>query len=344
MRLVSMRWPASLVARSVVVFLLLGLVGGLGAIVAWRLTALPADAAFRVGDTVVTEDEYQQKADVLEALYGIKPPDSETANDEYRRQTARAIVLGMVFEQAGRARGIVISEEAARDHLAKSIEQGFPNGRQGFAELLGNAGASEADVLTAIKLQMTVGRLFHDVTADPLPKITEAMLREYYQRHTDQFTRPETRRVRNIVVASREDAEKVLGGVRSGMDMAELARTYSLDASSRDSGGDLGFVSREQLEPGYADATFSASPGKPFGPVKTTSGWNVGEVVGIRPGERLSFEDVEDKVRAEVLRQRAFERWREWVAERLRTADVDYADEYRPSNTELVGQHPGASP
>ncbi|MQA12626.1 MAG: peptidylprolyl isomerase [Pseudonocardiaceae bacterium] len=337
MKLTVPGWPESLAARVIIAALTPMFVVGVALIVVPRLTDLPDDAAFQVEDTVVTEESLRNRIDVLEALYGIRPPAEGEQADRFRRDSAKAVAVSIVLETAARDRGIVISDKAARDTLTRVIEQQYgPGGRAAFVELLGNAGASEQDVLDEIKRQQDIARLFEQVTKD-VPEVTDADLRRAFEERRDQLVTPEQRHLRNIVVATKEQAEQMLQRARSGVDFSVLAQENSLDQSTRNSGGDLGFVTQQQLASEYADAAFEAPTGSLFGPVQTQFGWNVGQVLKLRPARALQFDQVKDQLRTTLASERAREVWRDWLARQIRGANVQYADGYRPA-------HPDAPP
>ncbi|MBA0127205.1 peptidyl-prolyl cis-trans isomerase [Haloechinothrix sp. YIM 98757] len=297
-----------------------------------RLTGLPDDAALRIGDVVVTESEFDERVDVLEALYGIRrPADGDEQAETFRRDSAKAMAVGMILENAARERGIEVSDKTARDHLDDMIEKRMgEGGRAAFIDLLGNAGASEEDVLDEIKRQETTSRLMDEVTADA-DEITEDDVRTAFAERQDEMVAPEQRRLRNIVVASESEARELLDRLADGADFATLARRHSLDASTREQDGDLGLVRERQLDERYGEAAFSAAEGDTFGPVETEHGWNVGYVVEVVDERELTFEEAREELRRTLESERDLEIWRDWLGERIREADVEYADAYRPA-------------
>jgi peptidyl-prolyl cis-trans isomerase C len=321
---------------------------GLAVLLALRVTSLPANAAFRVGDTVVTRPELVNRLDLLRALYGIQAPPDPAKRDAFRRQSAQAVALSMLLDRAARDEGIVVEGKDVQDAFDQLIKARFPNGRGEFVELLGAVGASEKDVTDEITRQQTTRRLYEKITAAHAAEleVSEPEARRYYEQNPARFVDPETRHLRNIVVATESEAAEVIAKARSGVDFGQLAKQFSLDESTRDIGGDLGFVGRDRLDPDYAVAAFAGPVGDLFGPVRANKGWNVGQVTELHPAGQLSFEQVSDQLRAELKNAKSLLIWRDWVAERIRAADIQYADEFRPAepNEPIPGDSAGPAP
>lgn len=340
MRLPTPTWPKRLPTRIAVVVAVLLVAAGATFLVIDRMRALPDNAAFRIGDHVVTEAALQDRIDVIEALYGIRQPAGGKRADAFRRASAKAVAVSYVLDSAARDRGIVIADRAARDSLTKMIERQMgPQGRAKFVELLGQIGASEHDVLAEIKRQQRTARLVKEATKDVAP-VSEADVRRAFHERRDQMRTSEKRRIRNIVVASKKEANRALQQVQSGTDFTKLVQRNSLDQSTRATGGDLGFVVHDQLEQHYADAAFATAPGKFFGPIKTRFGWNIGQILEVRKPTPLSYEDVKKDLRATLESERVMKAWRDWLGAELKKADVEYADQYRPANPDAPPKWP----
>jgi peptidyl-prolyl cis-trans isomerase C len=321
------------IALGLVATLLLPVVTvGLLVLVVTRLTDLPDGVALRVGHTDVTDEQLQQRMNALDALYGIEAPKDGPARDSFVRNSAKAVAVSIVIDQAAEERGIVVSDKAAQDAVDQLIEQKFgAGGRDAFVTLLGEVGASMQNVLDEIKRQQSFDQLVGQVTGG-VPEPTEADARSLYDSDRADMVLPSQRRLSNIVVGSLEDADMVLQRARSGTDFGTLAKGLSLDQASHNAGGDLGYVTRAQLEEPYAQPAFDAPVGALFGPVQTKSGWNVGKVVEARPEVPLAFEQVQEQLRDQLRRDRQTKAWNDWLTQRLRDADLSYADKYRPAD------------
>lgn len=304
-----------------------------------RLTGLPSDAALRVGGiggTVVTRAELDRRVHMLDSLFGIRAPGDPAGEDRFRRESAQSIAVSTVLDRAAAQRGIVVSDDAARSQLSGMIDKQM-GGRDAYVQLLGETGASDGDVLEEIKRQMRTSQLAQQVASPSAMQVTSADAEAYFRTHPAEMVAPEQRHLRNIVVSSQDEANDILRRVRGGEDFAAVATQSSLDQSTRNVGGDLGWLSRDRLEDPYAAAAFGAAPGAFVGPVQTKDGWNVGQVLEIHPAAPLGLPQVEPALLDRLRSERVLATWRGWMDNAIRTADVQYADDLRPADPTSAG-------
>ncbi|WP_064743016.1 peptidylprolyl isomerase [Pseudonocardia spinosispora] len=324
---------ARLVLAVVAPLVAIGLVAGVSA---W-VTALPSDAAFRADGVVTTRTELAGRIKMLGALYGIQQPEDPAQQDRFRRDAAKMVVLTSVIDHAARQRGIEVSEQAVQARLNELVAGLNPPGEDSFIRLLSETGASRPDVLDEIRRQIRSATLIGQVVGGPVKELGEADYQRYFTEHAAELAVPEQRHLRNIVVRTRAQADQVAQRAREGTDFAALVTESSLDRATRDTQGDLGVLTGDQLEPGYRDAAFQAPPGSVFGPVQTSSGWNVGRVDEVRPSVPRTYEQARDEVVGTVRDLRIAQTWNAWLSRQVEDADVRYADDYRPAD-------PGAPP
>jgi peptidyl-prolyl cis-trans isomerase C len=308
-------------------------VAGGSLLVHQRLTALPDDAVLRYDDQVVTQADLKEHVDTLNALYGISKPEDGDALDAFNRDVAKSVAVSLILDRAAKDEDIVISEKSARDTLASMVESQLgADPQKAFQDLLTEFGVSEDDILQEIRRQQAIARLFKAVTQDTVDAVTPADAKSLYDEDPSAFQVPEKRRIANIVVATRAEAQRLLVSARKGTPFASLARTRSLDDATRDKGGLLGTVGAADLEETYAATAFAAREGAAFGPVQTAYGWNVGVVTAIVPARQQPYDAVAAEALDAVRSQRAMDEWRSWLAERIKDADVEYADAYLPAH------------
>jgi peptidyl-prolyl cis-trans isomerase C len=314
---------------------------GVIAFVSQQTGRLPSDAAFRVYGTVVTKAELAQRVKVLGALYGLRAPDDPARLDAFNRDTAQSMAESLVLDRAADDRHIVITDQQSRQALDNLIAHLSPPGEASFITLLRNTRAAQADVLDELKRQARVAELYRRVTDPAAGSVTETDIGRYYQQHQAQLATPEQRHLRNIVVATEPEADQIMTELRGGADFASEAQRSSLDQATSAAGGDLGFVAADQLVDGYAQAAFGAPKGGLFGPAHTSDGWDLGQVLDIRPSVPATLAQVHNQLDTQLRQDRAGQAWQSWIAQQLAQAGVRYAPGYQP---EGAPPPPGADP
>lgn len=104
-------------------------------------------------------------------------------------------------------------------------------------------------------------------------------------------------RASHILVASREDAQKVIDELNKGASFAQLARRVSTDAGSKDKGGDLDWFTPEGMTPPFAQAVQAMKKGEiSKAPVQTSFGWHVIRLDDTRQASPPPFDSVKDRL------------------------------------------------
>jgi peptidyl-prolyl cis-trans isomerase C len=132
--------------------------------------------------------------------------------------------------------------------------------------------------------------------------VTDQMLSARYDTEIKGKPGPEEVHARVILVPTEAEAQGIIAKLAAGADFAGLARQSSIDRTSA-SGGDLGFVRRDQLDPEVGAVLFALRPGEVTAyPVRTAAGWFVLKTEMRRSGAAPSFAEVRDQLEAESER------------------------------------------
>ncbi len=329
----SRRWP--LIAGALVA--LVALIAGI--LFATR-SSVPDDAAFVYGDQVVTKSDLGKRIDALRALYGISAPKGAKQRDTFRRTAAKAYAVTLILDDQAEKMDIKVSDKKARDLLDRYIDVQFGN-RDEFVRMLGSVGTSERAVLTEIRRQAATMEMRRKIVGKVT--VNNAALRAAFDRRKASLAIPEQRQLHNIVVPTKSEADSVAARIRAGELVATLAAEVSIDSASNKAGGDLGFLSQDQLETAVGRAAFSARKGEIYGPVKGEHGWNVGVVGDIRAPQPADFAVMGEAFRTQLVQEQENARWTSWLTKVIRDADVQYAKAYRPADPDApppLGQSP----
>ena len=123
---------------------------------------------------------------------------------------------------------------------------------------------------------------------------------------------------RHILVATLEEAIALRLRLTNGESWDALAKEASLDTSNKDNGGDLGWFGPGEMVAEFQAAAFSLKPGAISGPVQTSFGWHLINVVSHQM-RTLSLTTYEDR------RTAFFDKWladRRTEASTVQTFDI----------------------
>src|ERR1700722_7713652 len=104
--------------------------------------------------------------------------------------------------------------------------------------------------------------------------------------------------------AAEEKAKAVIERLKKGEDFAKLANELTEDPSGRKDGGDLGYFTKDQMVPEFAEVAFKLDKGKfSEAPVKTQFGWHVILVEDKRKRPAPPFDQVKPQLERFVVRK-----------------------------------------
>jgi len=147
-------------------------------------------------------------------------------------------------------------------------------------------------------------------------EIGQEDLEAAYAARRAEFEIPEQVHARHILIKVDDnrtpaEARAVLDTVRArlakGESFEKLAGELSEDPGSKSRGGDLGFFGRGAMVPAFEQAAFEATPGAVVGPVETSFGVHLIEVLAHDEARTRPLAEVETQLRAELAGERAKE-------------------------------------
>lgn len=177
----------------------------------------------------------------------------------------------------------------------------------------------QPEQVDAAYIALSVGAL-----ADSID-VSDDELKAYYDQKKDGLAREE-RRAAHILINDGPDASATIAKIQdrlaNGESFADLAKEYSIDTATADKGGELGYAGRGVYDPDFEKALFGLKEGEVSEPVKTRFGVHLIKLEDIRRSKVPSFDEMKDKLRAELARKKAEDKFAEV---RSKLADSAYA-------------------
>lgn len=220
----------------------------------------------RVNNLAITLEELEQE---IEAYNSLVPEDRPEARITTREQKITYLkdqmVRALLLYQAALDRRLDTNEEVAR-------------------------------ILERTKRELLVMELLRQETEKI--DVSSEEIEEYYEMYKNTVKPPEERKIREIVVASEQEAKDILIQLLQGADFSTLARERSRAQSARD-GGDLGFLKPGEKSPEFDKVAFSDAleEGQVSSIFRGPEGYYLIKVEEIRTGKTLTITEAWDDIK-----------------------------------------------
>jgi peptidyl-prolyl cis-trans isomerase D len=147
-----------------------------------------------------------------------------------------------------------------------------------------------------------------------VPQPSQQEIQQYFTAHQSEYSVPEQARSRHILIkvdagadaktdaAAKAKAEDILKQIKAGANFADLAKKYSDDPGSKDSGGELGFAQRGRMVPEFDKAIFTQKIGDTE-IVKSQFGYHVVQVEERQTAHAQSINEVLPTIQATLIRE-----------------------------------------
>ncbi len=267
---------------------------------------LVEDAPGDVGN--VTEARFEHALELTAAQGGAKkaPKPGDSKYDELKEGTLNTLLESIWVQGLAAEWGIEATEQEVAEELKKVKKESFKSEAE-FEKFLKESHYTPADVNEKVKLQVLTKAL-QEQLKENAPTPSQSEVESYYEAAKDtQFTQKPTRDVRLIVNKDRrkaEEARDALGKDDTAKNWAAVAKKYSEDPSTKESGGLQRGVQEGTIEEPLNKAIFSTPEGQVEGPIKAQRGYTVFEVENSTPESVQELKTVESQIQS-TLAQRA---------------------------------------
>jgi peptidyl-prolyl cis-trans isomerase C len=151
----------------------------------------------------------------------------------------------------------------------------------------------------AMRTKLLAGLMLRQIAQK---SVSEEAMHKVYDDAVKQMGDEQEVRARHILVETEDQAKAIQADLKKGADFAELAKQKSKDPAAAD-GGDLGYFTKDQMVPEFADVAFKLDKGQISDPIKTAFGWHIIKVEDKRKKPMPTFDQVKDQLATVVVQQ-----------------------------------------
>jgi parvulin-like peptidyl-prolyl isomerase len=249
--------------------------------------------------------------------------------DYYSQHLSRAELLHRMAELARKARDHAVGtqlliEEVKRRHievLPAEVDAAIQDmvkrvgGEDKLSALIARQGLTCEQFNASIKAGKQLDRLVDRIVSAE-PECTEAEVREFFEKHADNYATEDKAQLRHILMrpASASEADKAatrsrLMAIRQqileGVDFGDLAAAHSECPSGKESQGQLGWITRNTTLPQFDQAVFdNMEVGDISEVIETPLGLHIVEKLDQEDGEPIPYEEARERVRDLLTHER----------------------------------------
>ncbi len=158
-------------------------------------------------------------------------------------------------------------------------------------------------------------------------KVTDESVQRMYDEQKALQGNAEQVRARQIVVGTEEKAQELKKLVESGGNFSALAKEFSIDQSTGDIGGDLGYFTQNSIEEAIAKVAFTLEKGKISEPFEASGGWHILTVLDRRALPRPTLE----AIRPEIVNLMTYEEIQKFLKFLRASSDIQLKTGTKPT-------------
>ena len=208
-----------------------------------------------------------------------------------------------------------IPDYAVDDHINTIIREQFKGDRLAFIRTLQAQGYT-LQRFRKVETDKMIVQAMRQRAVKTEPILSPSKAEQYYREHAAEYSTPEQIKLRMIVLHkdnpdAKNVAEEIRKKVQGGADFAKMAQMYSED-SSKETGGDWGWVERATLNETLSAPAFALKAGQVSKIVELGANYYLLSVEARKNAETKPLAAIRDDVEKKVLqseRQAAQDKW-----------------------------------
>lgn len=226
------------------------------------------------------------------------------------------------FEQQAKDLHVKVTDKDVDEALATFLKTRYAGKKAQFQKDLKAQGLTLDSFRDTLRVSVLSQKIFNAVTKKV--KVSPADVFAYYQQNSSSYGSAASRSVRHILIAvkgkngqvdfakSKQKADHVRAQVTNS-NFAALAKKYSDDPRSKDSGGKL-TDTKGSFVPEFEKVAFALKTGEISQPVKSSFGYHIIQALApTKPANRTPFSQVKASIRATLLQTQRNQVMNQWV-------------------------------
>jgi len=288
-------------------------------VILFAASAYAQEVVATVNGTSLTQKDLDAELDRLIPKITFHRSVSNEKRKFYYDQALQELINRELQYQDASARNMKPEKEKLDAQMEK-IRNKFKTPEE-YKAAVEKEGLSEEKVRARVEKDMMIQAVFSDaVTAKA--KVSDEDAKKHYEKNATRFKQPEGVKLRLISTKDEKKARDILAMLKSGDDFGEIAYNMSED-SYRVKKGDIGYMHKGRMVPEIEEAAFKLKIGETSDVINAENTWFIIKLEDKKPEHQMSFEEVRDKLKKDLEKERTKELNDKWIADLRAKAKIE---------------------
>ena len=269
----------------------------------------------------ITSGQFEEQLKIQKEKYRIDP-DKPVDPDQLsllKAKTMDEMIRAELFRQEADKRNIRVTSEEFNRAMAEV--KGDYHEEVSLQKIFQIEGVKREAWENKLRDYLRTEKLVKEVVGKETG-IGDSALKEYFEKHPEEFKKAERVRALHIMVATEEEALAIRKKLETGVEkFSNLAIQYSLGPEGV-RGGDLGYFEAGRM-PEEFDGVFKLKVNKVSDVIQTPYGYHILKVIDKEPARDMKFKEARNIIRDKLTRQRREETFQKWLKEVRSSALVE---------------------
>ena len=316
-----------------------------------------------VNGKVITQADFDREFDknvdksFLKSFGGAKninKHENDPLYNIFKEKVTNELIIKSLLDAEIEKRGIEATKEDVQNELKTVIDK--VGSKEELNKILKERKISNEQLTNDLKTQIKIRKL---INTEEKVVVTDAEVKDYYDKHLKEFTHGEqvrashilisanfldlvrtikeknpeisseelNREVEKIMTSQKAKAEAILAEVKKNPENFEkIAQQKSDDKGSAARGGELGFFPKDAMVKEFADAAFSMKPNTISDIVQTSFGYHIIKVTDRMEAGTTPFGKVKDNLKFYLETQKQVAVLKKLTTKLMKDADIKYLD------------------
>ncbi len=279
----------------------------------------------KVNGEIITQSEFQSRQIAAAQAARIEPDKVQQFLRENNARILQEAVDDLLLVQRADEAGLRLRPEYIKEVIENIKKENKIASDEELQQQLVREGMTLDDLKRNIERSI-VRRQILSRDVEGKVTVTDAEAKAEYEARKADWSQPATVTLQEIYVKAEGGGEalarELVARARAGEDFAALARAHSA-GSTRAAGGDLGKLSKGDLNPALEKVAFGLAKGAISDPVRSGDGYRIFKVLDKSEASVVPFEQAKAEIKQSLMKERWTKEYDAYMADLRKNAVIN---------------------